>query len=479
MALQQKLSQRLSQRLVMTPALQMAIKLLQLNKLELEQTLQQEMVENPILEDSAELASAEVGDGVDAAADSVESAPETEGEGEADVVDTFDNEALFEKLFDSQPSTPNMREEREGPSFEATLTATPSLLDHLMWQLEMTELDGDDDIVHAVLGNLDDDGYIRADVEELAAMGGWEPIEVERAVAMVQSLDPPGVGARDLGECLFLQLERLGLAEDPALAMVRDHLEAMKGYHFKEIARAMHVRLGDIAEAMELIRELNPRPGQAFSAESPRYIIPDVYIKQDGAEWLVTINDDGLPKLRVSRLYRKMLNPDSGISAEAAEYLQEKLRSALWLIKSYGQRQRTIAKVAESIVAHQSAFMEHGVTALRPMILRDVAEDIEMHESTVSRVVNGKYMHTPQGIFEMRFFFHSGLGHASGSEVSSVSVKEKIRKLIDDEDTRRPLSDAAVAKSLEEGGLRIARRTVAKYREELHIPASKARRRIG
>lgn len=479
MALQQKLTQRLSQRLVMTPALQMAIKLLQLNKLELEQTLQQEMVENPILEDSADVASADADEQSDEQPEDLAERTEEATDGEDQIVDTFDAEALFEKLFDSQPSIPNMREEREGPSFEATLTATPSLLDHLMWQLEMTELDGNADIVQAILGNLDDDGYMRANIEEVAAMGEWDPLEVERALATVQSLDPPGVGARDLAECLFLQLEHLGLDDDPAVALLRDHLDDVKAYRFKEIARAMHVRLSDIAEAMEIIRGLNPKPGQAFSDEAPRYIIPDVYIKQDGDEWLVSINDDGLPKLRVSRLYRKMLNPDSGISPEAAEYLQEKLRSALWLIKSYGQRQRTIAKVAESIVTHQAAFMEHGVTALRPMVLRDVAEDIEMHESTVSRVVNGKYMHTPQGIFEMRFFFHSGLGHASGSEVSSVSVKEKIRKLIEAEDARRPLSDAAVAKRLEEGGLRIARRTVAKYREELRIPASKARRRIG
>ncbi len=479
MALQQKLTQRLSQRLVMTPALQMAIKLLQLNKLELEQTLQQEMVENPILEDGADVASADADEQSDEQTEELAEREEVATDGEDQIVDTFDAEALFEKLFDSQPSTPNMREEREGPSFEATLTATPSLLDHLMWQLEMTELDGNADIVQAILGNLDDDGYMRANIEEVAAMGEWDPLEVERALATVQSLDPPGVGARDLGECLFLQLEHLGLDDDPAVALLRDHLDDVKAYRFKEIARAMHVRLSDIAEAMEIIRGLNPKPGQAFSDESPRYIIPDVYIKQDGDEWLVSINDDGLPKLRVSRLYRKMLNPDSGISPEAAEYLQEKLRSALWLIKSYGQRQRTIAKVAESIVTHQAAFMEHGVTALRPMVLRDVAEDIEMHESTVSRVVNGKYMHTPQGIFEMRFFFHSGLGHASGSEVSSVSVKDKIRKLIEAEDARRPLSDAAVAKRLGEGGLRIARRTVAKYREELHIPASKARRSIG
>jgi RNA polymerase sigma-54 factor len=479
MALQQKLSQRMSQRLVMTPALQMAIKLLQLNKLELEQTLQQELVENPVLEDGTEDARAEAELRGDEVTPGTEPGVDETPAAEENVIDNLDTDAFFEQFFDSQPTAPNMREEAEGPSFEASLTSSPSLLDHLFWQLEMTDVPVDAAIIEAVLGNLDDDGYMRASVGEVAAMGRWEGLDVERAVAAVQALDPAGVGARDLRECLFLQLEHLGFDGELPVAMVRDHLEAVKAHRYKEIARAMHVRLSEVADAMEVIRELNPKPGQLFSDESTHYIIPDVYIRQDGDEWVVSVNDDGLPKLRVSRLYRKMLSPDSGISPAAAEYLQDKLRSALWLIKSYGQRQRTIAKVAESIVTHQSAFMEHGVAALRPMILRDVADDIEMHESTVSRVVNGKYMHTPQGIFEMRFFFHSGLGHASGSDVSSVSVKEKIRKLIDTEDAGRPLSDAAVAKNLKEGGLQIARRTVAKYREEMHIPASKARRRIG
>ncbi len=371
-----------------------------------------------------------------------------------------------------------MREDPEGPSFETNLTAGPSLLDHLMWQLEMADGIGEHEILQAVLGNLDDDGYMRASVEEVAEMGGWEVLEVERALGQVQCLDPVGVGARDLRECLFLQLEALPLEDDLPVRMVREQLEAVKAHRFKEIARALHVSVDDVAVAMNVIRGLNPKPGQPFSDESPRYIVPDVYIRHDGEQWAISVNDDGLPKLRVSRQYRRMLQADSGVSQEAADYLQDKLRSALWLIKSYGQRQRTISKVAESIVAHQQAFLEHGVTALRPMVLRDVADDIEMHESTVSRVVNNKYMHTPQGLFEMKFFFHSGLGHASG-DVSSVSVKERIRKLIDAEDVSKPLSDAAVAKRLKEGGLQIARRTVAKYREEMNIPASKARRRIG
>ena len=310
-------------------------------------------------------------------------------------------------------------------------------------------------------------------------MGPWPVLEVQRVLALVQELDPIGVAARDLRECLFLQLERLGAERGLPGIIVRDHMDALTAHRFKEIARVTHARVEEISAAVDTIRALNPKPGQQFNSESPRYIVPDVYVRKDGDDYIATVNDDGLPKLRVSRLYREMLRADSGLSKQASEYLQEKMRSALWLIKSYGQRQRTIGKVAESILVYQRDFFDHGLAALRPMVLRDVAEDIGMHESTVSRVVNGKYMHTPQGLFEMRFFFHSGLGHASGSDVSSVSVKDKIKKLIGSEEARRPMSDAAIAGRLKQGGLVIARRTVAKYREEMRIPASRARRTIG
>lgn len=237
--------------------------------------------------------------------------------------------------------------------------------------------------------------------------------------------------------------------------------------------------MDEIAHALEIIKRLNPKPGHVYQTEPARYIVPDVSVVKDGDGYRIVLNDDGLPRLRISRFYRQMLRSRQELSSEAAEYLQTKLRSALWLIKSYGQRQRTISRVAESIVKHQRSFLARGVAELRPMVLRDVADDIEMHESTVSRVVNGKYMHTPQGIYEMKFFFHSALGHSSGSDVSSISVKEKIRKLIDSESPRKPLSDARIASELKNEGLQIARRTVAKYREEMGIPASKSRREIG
>ncbi len=463
----------------MTPALQLAIKLLQLNKLELETTLQQEMVENPVLEEHEELEEPSVAERAEAEA-AAETPLEEPAAGTEELADSFDADEFFSKMFDYQPTTANMREVGEAPPFESTLTAVPSLVDHLMWQLEMTDLGpGQMAICQAILGNLDESGYLRASSTEIAAMGPWPVLEVERVLASVQALDPLGVAARDVRECLFLQLERLGVESQLPGVIVRDHMDALTAHRFKDIARATRTRLEEIAEAVEIIRALNPKPGQAFTAEAPRYIVPDVYVRKDGDEYIATVNDDGLPKLRVSRLYRDMLRSDNGLSKQASEYLQEKMRSALWLIKSYGQRQRTIGKVAASILVQQRDFFDHGLAALRPMVLRDVAEDIGMHESTVSRVVNGKYMHTPQGVFEMRFFFHSGLGHASGSDVSSVSVKDKIRRLIDAEEARKPLSDAAIANRLKEGGLVIARRTVAKYREEMAIPASRARRAIG
>jgi len=471
MALEQKLTPKMQQKLVMTPALQLAIKLLQLNRLELEQTIQQEMVENPMLEARDDPALSMEMDHTEPEA--------AEEPAEDQLIDNLDIDSFFSNYFDYQPTNPNMREEGEAPPIEATLTASETLTDHLVWQLEMSEEERQtEEICEAILGNLEPDGYLGASIDEIAGMGDWPALDVQRALSLVQQLDPPGVAATDLRECLWLQLEHLEAEDTLAARIVRDHMEDLQNHRFKDISRATGASMDEVADAVDVIRELNPRPGQAYSSEEPRYITPDVYVRKDDGEWVVSLNDDGLPKLRVSRLYRKMLQGNKKLSDEAAEYLQEKMRSALWLIKSFGQRQQTIGKVSESIVAQQQGFLEHGVTALKPMVLRDVADDIEMHESTVSRVVNGKYMYTPQGIFELKYFFHSGLGHASGSEVSSIAVKERLEKLIESEDSRKPLSDAALARKLKASGLKIARRTVAKYREEMGIPSSKARKAI-
>ncbi len=479
MALEQKLSPRLQQRLVMTPALQMAIRLLQLNKLELEDVLQQEMVENPMLEEREERE-----EGVDATADpGEEGAVAKESEVEEVVpeeVDSFDEinmESYFQDYYDAGSGTPSMSEERPEYQLENVLVARPTMEEQLLWQLEMNDHSSlEMEIGQAILGNLDEEGYLTASIEELQAMGDWPQEAVEAALDKVQQLDPPGVAARDLRECLLLQLRHLEAADSLAYRIVDEHLDLLKARGHSEIARRCGIRLSDVETAVEIIQTLNPKPGAVYATEPSRYIVPDVTVIKDAGVYRVVLNEDGLPKLRVSRLYRQMLRKRKELSKDAADYLQTKLKSALWLIKSYGQRQRTIQRVAESIVKHQEPFLEDGVGALRPMVLRDVADDIEMHESTVSRVVNGKFMHTPQGIYEMKFFFHSALGHSSGSDVSSISVKEKIRKLISGEDDRKPLSDARIATALKDEGLQIARRTVAKYREEMGIPASKTRR---
>ena len=484
MALEQKLVLRLQQRLVMTPALQMAIRLLQLNKLELEGALQQEMVENPLLEERDE--------GDDPSADATvepDNGAETEGSSESEAeglapedVNSFDEiniEAYFQDYYDARPGIPSMREQRDEVLLENTLAARPTMEEQLLWQLEMTDISEQEmKIGQAIIGNLNEEGYLSASLEEIAEMGPWSSERVERTLARVQDLDPPGVAARDLRECMLIQLRQLQLQDQLPYRIVDEYLDLLTAHRYAEIAKNCEARIDAVAAAVEIIQRLNPKPGFFYVSEPPRYIVPDVTVVKDGDDYRIMLNEDGLPKLRVSRLYRQMLRSRANLPKETADYLQTKLRSALWLIKSYGQRQRTIHKVAESIVKYQRSFLDDGLGALRPLVLRDVADDIEMHESTVSRVVNGKFMNTPQGIFEMRFFFHSALGHSSGCDVSSISVKEKIRKLIADEDSHKPLSDARITTVLKDEGLQIARRTVAKYREEMSIPASKVRRAL-
>ena len=370
-----------------------------------------------------------------------------------------------------------MREHRDQIQLENMLAKRPTMEEQLFWQLEMDDTSPlEVEIGRAIIGNLNEDGYLTADIEELVAMGDWPVAAVESALARVQQLDPPGVAARDLRECLLLQLDHLDVPQTLAYRVIDEHLDLLIARVHSEIARRCGVRPAEVEAAVKIIQSLNPKPGAVYATEPSRYIVPDVTVIKDAGTYRVILNEDGLPKLRISRVYRQMLRSRGELSKEASEYLQTKLKSALWLIKSYSQRQRTIQRVAESIVKHQEAFLEGGVAELRPLVLRDVADDIEMHESTVSRVVNGKYMNTPQGILEMRFFFHSALGHSSGSEVSSIAVKKMIRKLIAAEDLHKPLSDARIATALKEDGLRIARRTVAKYREEMGIVASKSRR---
>jgi RNA polymerase sigma-54 factor len=371
----------------------------------------------------------------------------------------------------------------DGPSFEATLTKQETLTDHLTWQLEMTPMDDlTHEIADAIVGNLNDDGYLDATPEELQGMGpepGWSWPDIEKALHVVQSLDPAGVAARDLSECLTLQLARLSLSGTLAETMVRDHMDLLQAHKHGEIAVRLGCSAAEVQQHVEVIRHLDPSPGLKYNNNRSQYVTPDVYVlKDDQGEYRVVLNEDGLPRLRISQTYRRMLARGAPVEdRETKDFVREKFRSAVRLIKSLDERQRTIMKVAVSLVKHQRDFLDHGIERIRPLRLRDVADDIQMHESTVSRVVRNKYMYTPRGLFEMRYFFHASVPDDQGGEVSSLSVKQKIKEIVDGEDGSRPLSDAAIVKILEQvHGVKVARRTVAKYRGELRILSSADRK---
>ncbi len=473
MAISQKLHTKLVQKLILTPSLQQAIKLLPMSTLELKDLLNNEMVENPMLEEQPveEQQAAETQTTEEKPA---EDKPDVQ---RADSWDDADYQYFFGEYLDDgyRPRTPS--EVKELPPIENTLSSTSSLSDHLSWQLS---LQTDDpltrDIGEAVIGNLDDDGYLVASIDEMAAMGPWPVEDVERVLKMVQGFDPIGVAARDLQESLLLQLRHLGLEGTPAEKIVTDHLRALQNHQIPEISRKLGLSIDDLKEHIEVIRHLDPKPGSRFNPSQSQYVTPDVYVEKIDDEYVVWLNEDGLPQMRISPTYRRLLDKGADHGEETRAYVRDKFNAARWLIKSVQQRQNTIYKVARSIVNFQREFLDHGIEHLRPLVLRDVANDIGMHESTVSRVVTNKYMHTPQGVFEMKFFFHSGISSSYGESVSSVTIKQRIRKIIESEDQRKPLSDSKIVSILQREGLVLARRTIAKYREELKIPTSNQRK---
>jgi len=472
MALEQKLSLKLGQRLVMTPSLQQAIKLLQMSKLELVEEGQEELLENPVLEEDQQEASASEAETPESS-DTEEAAP--------DPFEEIDYESYFSDYDEFTPRR-SLESREDLPTFESRLAEPTSLADHLVWQLDLsTSVARVQEIGRAIIGNLNEDGYLRASLDEIRRMGDYDHDEVEATLRTIQLFDPVGVAARDLVECLCVQLGHLGQAGTAAETIVRCHLDKLQNRRYKELAEALQLDAGDLEAEIEVVRGLDPRPGRKYHNEGNNYVVPDVYVVKIDDEYQVMLNEDGLPRLRISPVYRRMVarGAKAAAPAEAKEYVRNKLRSAFRLIKSLEERQRTIFKVATSIVKFQREFLDQGIERLKPLVLRVVAEDIGMHESTVSRVVNNKYMHTHRGLYEMRFFFHSGIASTRGREnVSSLTVKDKIRRIIVAEDTKRPFSDAAIVKILEAEGLQIARRTVAKYREELKIPASSNRRQV-
>jgi RNA polymerase sigma-54 factor len=474
MEITQRLEIRLSQKLILTPSLQQAIKLLPMSTLELVDMLNQEVVENPLLEEATtdEIQQADGNAQVEKPEPDSESANEKQ-----ETWDDVDYEYFFGDYLDEgyRPRAP--REIRELPPIENTLSTSTSLSDHMMWQLSLVT---DDELVRnigaAIVGNLNDDGYLAASIDEIVAMGDWSESEVERVLKVVQAFDPIGVAARDLRECLLLQLRHLGLDDMPTATIVRDHIGFLQRHKLPELARCLMMSLDDVKEHVEIIRHLDPKPGLRYNPSQSQYVIPDVYVVKVEGQYVATLNDEGLPQLRISSVYRRMLNKNSKTSDETRSYVKERFRSALGLIRAVDQRQKTIHKVATSIINFQREFLDSGIEQLRPLVLRDVADDIQMHESTVSRIVNNKYMHTPQGVVEMKYFFHSGIHSAFGESVSSVTIKQRIKKIVEHEDPQKPLSDSRIVGMLREAGLILARRTIAKYREELKIPPSSQRK---
>ena len=474
MAIQQKLHTKLVQKLILTPSLQQAIKLLPMSTLELSELLNQEMVENPMLEEvpSEELQPPDPQAAVERAAEEA-----AQPHQKTDTWDDNDYAYFFGDYLDDgyRPRAP--QEVRELPPIENTLSTSSSLADHLTWQLS---LQTDDrlirDIGEAIIGNVNDDGYLVASVEEIAQMGGWAVDDVERTLALIQRFDPIGVGARDLQECLTLQVRHLGLEGTPAETIVTDYLRLLQNHQIPELARKLGLTIEELKVHIEVIKHLDPKPGSRYTPAPSQYVIPDVYVVKVEDQYVAVLNEEGLPQLRISPTYRRLLDKGGENSDETRAYVKEKFRSALWLIKSVDQRQKTIQKVATSIINFQRDFLDHGIEHLRPLVLRDVANDIGMHESTVSRVVNNKYMHTPQGVFELKYFFHSGISSSYGESVSSVTIKQRIKKIIEQEDPRRPLSDSKIVSILQREGLILARRTIAKYREELKISTSNQRK---
>jgi RNA polymerase sigma-54 factor len=482
MAMEARLSLRQSQRVVMTPLLQQAIQLLQLSTLELQEVVQKELLENPMLEEVTP-DTPETTDG-QATADTppaptvepitAETPPTTERQ--TDEL-PFDFTAVMSAADDDHEERSLVsQEDREDLPFENVIRTQISLADHLDEQLRFATEDVTARRIGAeIIGNLDEDGYLRAELEEIAQRCAVSADEVAKVVELVQGFDPPGVAARSIQECLLLQLRRDPLPDPVSVEIIEAHFDDLSRRRYQDIARAMKLALDRIMESVEEIMGLEPKPGRRFGGNDSRYIVPDVFVYKLGTEYTVVLNEDGIPRLRVNGLYRSLLRtPGSG--DEAKQYVEQKLRSALWLIKSVDQRQRTLRKVTQSIVKFQRDFLDRGLSHLRPLSLRDVGEDIGMHESTISRVTTNKYVETPQGLFELKYFFHSGIASGDGEMVSSVSVKKMIQDILAAEDAAKPQSDQEVAQALQKRGLTIARRTVAKYREELGILPSHQRR---
>jgi RNA polymerase sigma-54 factor len=531
-----RLTTSLSQRLVLTPQLRQRIEMLQMTTLELSELIQQQMTENPVLEEVAtqeearelaekildHMASGGELEGfepstVEASAPEA-GAPASNGAGEMEAdsftqpgaesetlagdVDTVNAESgeevsaeadasrdafeevdfgrEFQDYLDPGYKTQEFEYKEDAPTFEQFLTKAPSLAEHLEWQLHMDCQEGAVcDAAEVVIGNLDEDGRLNATNEEIAAIGGWSEETVERARTVVMRLEPVGCGTRDVRECLMAQLEARGETERLAARLIQDHLPELQQHKLPHLSKQLGIDLETLAAELQFIRTLDPYPGRRYTSEEPILISPEIYIEKldENGEYIIYFADDGSPRLRINPTYQQMLSQGT-TTKETRNFIKEKMRSAVDLLRNIEHRRQTIYRVVESIVNRQREFLDKGVEYIKPMMLKDIAEDIGMHLSTVSRVVNRKYAHTPQGVIELRRFFTEGMLNEEGEEVSTRIIKLKIKKLIEEEDSRNPITDDHVVKILVKDGIKLSRRTVAKYRDQMRIPGSRERRAV-
>src|SRR5579863_10001800 len=471
-----KLSLRVAQKQILTPGLVQMVSVLALNRLELREMINQEIMANPVLDEVSE-------DNV--TADSytdeaflkkeTEKVPEKEA---ANPFDEFDFGSFFSQYLDTgtERSVSSEREEVERPSFEKFLSSASSLADHLEWQLSVgicTETVRK--IAEAIIGNLDENGYLMATLDEIAASGNYSMEDVEEALTMVQEFDPPGVAARDLQECLLMQLKARDPENTLARLIISEHLKLLQNNQMKDVARAVNRPVEMVKRAVDTIKTLDPKPGLRYNKTEPRLVEPDVQFRKVDGEWQVFINDDDLPQLRLSPTYRRLLARDAA-DRDVRSYVKERFTAAIQLMKNIEQRKHTIVRVCNSILRRQGEFLDFGPDHLRPMMIKEVAEEVGVHPSTVSRAVANKYVHTPQGVFELRTFFSESVNGPQGSEMSLASLKRRVKQMIEEEDTARPLTDEQITKKLSDEGIHVTRRTVAKYREDLRIPSTHRRR---
>lgn len=481
MALESRLELKLTQKLILTPQLQLAIKLLQMPQLELSQALSQELTNNPFLEEVVEDKREEL------SREEIENSEVTpvsdDTEASLEKLITRLNSFSVEEYFDERGSdgrdlgyfNPGLVEQ---PSFEQFTSSKADLSDHLLWQLRLSNIpDHLKEICEAVIGNIDENGYLRVTEEELISFTGADPEDVKKAIEIVQTFDPPGVGARNLQECLILQLRALNLQGTIIEKIVMNNISDIEKKRYNQIGKQYDLPMDDLMAAIKIIEELDPKPGRNYSSSSPSYIVPDVYVMKVDDKYQIILNDEGMPKVRLNNYYRKLFQTKNSLSKEEKQFVEERLRSAIWFLKSLDQRNRTIYRVTESILKFQYDFFEKGIHYLKPLNLKDVADDLGMHESTISRVTSNKYLSCSHGIFGFKFFFGSAVQTSDGT-VSSRSVKDLIKKIVSEEDPKNPLSDQRIVELLKARDIVLARRTVAKYREELRIPPHNQRKRL-